>query len=90
MAHACRTANGLKGLLDRYKMHGGLAMHWIWVGPSERQTRPVGGGVLAHYTMCDPKPARKVKTIANTWFTDGVSVHPHNHEYRYDHDFRIR
>jgi hypothetical protein len=77
-----RTAKSLKELLGRYKSNAGLAMHWIWMGPSGQKTRPAGGGVLQHYTMCDPEPAAKIKTIANTWFLDGTAVHPHNHEYR--------
>ena len=79
----CRKAGGLKAVLDDYKQHGGLSVHWIFVGPGGKQTRAPYGGVLRDYTKCVPTPQARVKTIANMWFIAGTSIHPHNHVYRY-------
>jgi len=73
---------GLKALLNDYKEHAGLAVHWVFVGPSGRETRAPTGGVLRDYTLCVREPTERVKTIVNTWFLAGTSVHPHNHAYR--------
>jgi Glycosyltransferase family 92 len=72
----------LKGLLDQYKDEPGLSVNWIAVGPSGRTNRPPRGGVMPYYTQCVPDPDRHIKTIANTWFLDGVALHPHNFHFR--------
>lgn len=78
----CRTADGLKPFLDRYKLKSGLCIHWIMVGPSGHETRPPEGGVLRAYQKCNPVPHPAIKTIVNTWFLSGVTPHPHNFRYR--------
>lgn len=72
----------LKGFLNAYKMEPGLSINWIMVGPSLRKRRPEAGGVLNFYKRCVPVPDRHIKTIANTWFLDGVALHPHNFHFR--------
>jgi hypothetical protein len=72
----------LKSFLDRYKYSPGLAVHWIFVGPSGRKKRPTAGGVLRAYDQCSPKARSIFKTIANAYFISGVSDHPHNFWYR--------
>lgn len=57
-------------------------MHWVWVGPNGRTTRPSSGGVLPFYTLCAAEADRHVKTIANTFFLEGLDVHPHNFRFR--------
>lgn len=85
-AHAADPMEGtepdLKGFLDQYKMESGLVVNWIMVGPSGRKTRPEEGGVLKYYDQCVSKADRHIKTIANTWFLDGVATHPHNFHFR--------
>ena len=68
--------------LDDFKDEPGLSVNWIWVGPSGRETRPEGGGVLRHYDQCAPEPTDRFKTIVNTWWLEGTSQHPHNCVFR--------
>lgn len=68
--------------MDNYKDNAALSVHWIWVGPDGRTTRPDTGGVLPYYTMCSEEADRHVKTIVNTYFLEGVDIHPHNFRYR--------
>jgi hypothetical protein len=75
-------APSLKSFLDKYRHFAGLSVNWVLVGPSGREVRPRRGGVLAAYTMCIPMPDRHVKTIANTYYLEGTSVHPHNFHFR--------
>ena len=75
--------NNLKSVLDDYKTFGGLSVHWIMVGPSGRLTRPQQGGFLRHYTKCMPSPTDTFKTIVNTWFISGMTLHPHNFHFRH-------
>ena len=63
-------------------MEPGLSVNWIAVGPGGRGNRPRSGGVLPYYKQCVPDVDRHVKTIANTWFLDGVALHPHNFHFR--------
>jgi hypothetical protein len=79
----------LKGFFDQFKHAPGLAVNWIAVGPSGRAARPAAGGMLKSYDMCIPKPDGHVKTIANTYFLDGIAMHPHNHHFRYSFEFYI-
>ena len=72
----------VRALLDEYKHTAALAVNWIWVGPSGRKTRPPGGGVLQHYNQCVPDADKHIKSIVNTFYLDGVAVHPHNFHYR--------
>jgi Glycosyl transferase family 2 len=72
----------VRAFLNEYRATAALAVSWVWVGPSGRQKRAAGGGVLRQYTQCVPKPDGHVKSIVNTWFLDGVAVHPHNFHYR--------
>ena len=77
---ACREP--LRDFLDKYKHEAGLAVHWIWVGPNGRATRPESGGVLPYYTLCDEEAAWQVKTIVNTFYLRGLATHPHNFMFR--------
>jgi hypothetical protein len=72
----------LRAFLDRYRHTAAVVMHWIMVGPSGKETRPVGGGVLRHYTQCITRIDERFKTVANTYWIDGVGRHPHNMWYR--------
>ena len=72
----------LKNFLNGFRHHAGLSVSWLMVGPGHRGVRPKEGGVLASYTQCLPEPDRHVKTIANTYYLDGVAVHPHNFHFR--------
>jgi hypothetical protein len=72
----------LHSLLDEYKQYPALSVHWIWVGPNGHARRLATGGVLPYYTMCSASPDRHIKTIVNTYFLEGVTVHPHNFVYR--------
>lgn len=72
----------LKTFLDRYKLEPGLSVNWIKVGPGGLARRPREGGVLKFYKHCVPVPDMHVKTIANTWFLEGVALHPHNFIFR--------
>lgn len=72
----------LKTFLDGYKQHGGVATHWVWVGPNGRATRPMSGGVLPYYGLCADHAESTIKTIVNTFFVESVAVHPHNFHYR--------
>jgi hypothetical protein len=78
---ACRN-DTLQEMLDDYKEYAGLSVHWVIVGPSNRLTRPESGGVLKHYTECSGKGRHIVKTIANTYFLENISTHPHNFQFR--------
>lgn len=84
--HAADPSTGsppdLKGFMDMYKMETGLSINWVVAGPSGIKKRPKEGGVMSHYTQCVSKPDRHVKTIANTWFLEGVANHPHNFHFR--------
>lgn len=73
---------GLADFLDAYKHEVGIAVHWVWVGPSGRRRRPASGGVLPYYTLCSDQPSTHLKTIANMWFIEGMDVHPHNFRFR--------
>ena len=68
--------------LDEFRDAAGLSVNWVWVGPSGRETRPEGGGVLQHYDQCVPEAEMRFKTIANTWFLQGLTEHPHNFVFR--------
>jgi hypothetical protein len=72
----------IRAFLDEYKHTAALAVNWVWVGPSGQRQRPAGGGVIKAYTQCIAQPDKHIKSIVNTWFLDGVSVHPHNFHYR--------
>ena len=78
---ACRRP--LREFLDGYKHEAALSVHWVWVGPNGRATRPAAGGVLPHYTRCSAQAAPQIKTIANLYFLEGLAVHPHNFHYQY-------
>lgn len=69
-------------MLDDYKEYAGLSVHWVHVGPSSHRQRPRSGGVLHHYKHCDSQGDPKLKTIANTYFLENISGHPHNFEFR--------
>lgn len=77
---ACRQT--LKQMLDEFKYFPGLVVNWVIFGPGGRETRPEHGGVLRHYTRCRQQPWATFKTIANTFFTEDVSWHPHNLIYQ--------
>lgn len=64
-------------------MYSALSVHWIWMGPNGHAARPATGGVLPYYTMCSAEADRHVKTIVNTYFLEGLEIHPHNFHYRY-------
>lgn len=66
-------------------MEAGLSVHWIVVGPSGNRFRPEEGGVLQHYDQCIPEPSTLIKTIVNTYYLRGITVHPHNFEYQCVH-----
>lgn len=72
----------LKEILDEFKFYPALLVHWILVGPSNRKTRPERGGVLQHYQRCMKQPRPVVKAIANSFYTESVTWHPHNMVYR--------
>lgn len=74
----------LKRLLDEFRFFPGLAVHWVTVGPGGRDTRPDAGGVLRHYTRCNPTANANIKIIANTYFIDRAVEHPHNVAFRGD------
>lgn len=78
---SCRTET-LAEVLDEYKQFPGLGVHWVMFGPSDRRTRPKGGGVLRHYTRCMKKPHLHVKMIVNTFYVAHIAAHPHNFEFR--------
>jgi hypothetical protein len=71
----------LKEYLDKWRREAALAVHWIWVGPNGRVTRPATGGVLPYYRLCSDEPAWQVKTVVNTYYLQGLATHPHNYEY---------
>lgn len=77
--YMCRA--DLPTFMDSYKKYAALSVHWIWVGPDGHATRPETGGVLPYYTMCSEEADRHIKTIVNTYFLDGVEIHPHNFHY---------
>ena len=79
-------APDLKGFLDDYKHSAGLSVSLIVVGPSNRGRRVREGGVLARYRRCIPDADKHVKTIANSYFLKGMSIHPHNFQFRCGHD----
>ena len=79
---ASSNSPDLKGFLDQYKHSAALAVHWVKVGPSDRETRVKEGGVLQHYTQCIPQADAHFKSIVNTWYLDGVTLHPHNFRFR--------
>jgi hypothetical protein len=72
-------------MLDDYKHYPGLSVHWVFVGPSGMDERPAAGGALRHYKHCSGMGAKHIKTIANTFFLQNVTPHPHNFEFRYGH-----
>jgi hypothetical protein len=78
----------LHDFMDGYKTHPGLSVHWIWVGPDGHVSRPATGGVLPYYTMCSAEADHHIKTIANTYFLDGVDIHPHNFHFMYATDLQ--
>jgi hypothetical protein len=78
----CRDEGGLKDLLDEYKTEAGLSVHWIKVGPSGHELRPPAGGVLSHYDRCIPEADAVVKTIANSYYVQGMTIHAHNFLFR--------
>ena len=57
-------------------------MHMVLMGPSDLDARPESGGVLPFYDQCVKNPTKMVKTITNTYWLSGLSVHPHNFVYR--------
>lgn len=73
-----RRNKTLKGMLDEYKAFPGLALHWIFLGSSGRETRPQAGGVLRHYTHCNTQPHIMIKLIANAYYVRNFVGHPHN------------
>jgi hypothetical protein len=79
---AHRSVDGLKELLNEYKLHAGLSISWVLFGPSGRETRPSEGGVLKDYEKCYVPRQVAIKTIVNSHFLEGVTVHPHNFMYR--------
>ena len=79
--YQCRK--DLTTFMDSYKKYPALSVHWIWVGPDGHAARPATGGVLPYYTMCSAEPDRHVKTIVNTFFLEGMEIHPHNFHYRF-------
>jgi hypothetical protein len=54
------------------------------VGPSGWLKRPRLGGVLTAYKRCIPAPDRHAKTIADSFFLDGIATHPHDFHFRCD------
>lgn len=74
----------LATFMDSYKTYPALSVHWIWVGPDGHAARPATGGVLPYYTLCSAEADRHVKTIVNTYFLEGLEIHPHNFHYRDD------
>jgi hypothetical protein len=72
----------LKEFMNRYRSYAGLSVSWLVVGPGKRGRRARRGGVLTSYTQCIPAADRHVKTIANSYFIDGVAIHPHNFHFR--------
>lgn len=76
----CRGS--LRDFLDDYKHEAALAVHWIWVGPNGRATRPETGGVLPYYVLCGQEADAHVKAIVNSFYLEGVAVHPHNFHYQ--------
>ena len=80
--HWCRTIS-LKSLLDEFKHQAGLGTHWIMFGSNGHQERPVDGGMMKHYTACNPSPHTHFKIIANTFFLERTTHHPHNMLYWY-------
>ena len=77
---ACRNQT-LKQVLDDYRFFPGIGVHWIFMGPNQRLTRPDEGGVLRHYTKCQPVAAVTVKMIANMFFVKSHSG-PRNFVFR--------
>ena len=77
----CRSRS-LASVLDEFKYFPGLGVHWVMFGPSGRESRPEGGGVLRHYTSCYQAPDKWVKTIVNTFYVTGAAIHPHGSEFR--------
>lgn len=69
--------------MSAYKHEAGLSVHWVWVGPNGHTVRPASGGVLPFYTLCAASADKHVKTIANTFFIEGLDVHPHNFRFRF-------
>jgi hypothetical protein len=85
----CRSAS-LQEVLDDYKYFPGLSVHWVMVGPSDRESRPQGGGVLQAYDRCEGSAFHGTKIIANTYYAAHVTGHPHNLEFRYVSSHRPR
>jgi hypothetical protein len=79
---AHRSVDSLKALLSEYKLHAGLSISWVLFGPNGRETRPSEGGVLKDSGKCYIPRTAAFKTIANSCFLEGVTVHPHNFMYR--------
>jgi hypothetical protein len=72
----------LKELLDEFKFFPGLAVHWVFVGPSGHDARPAAGGVLRGYGRCACAADVTVKTIVNSFYAANIARHPHNIEFR--------
>ena len=81
-ACTCRPDQKLPDFLDEYKQYAGLSVHWVVVGPSGQDVRPVAGGVLRNYDHCSGRGSPWIKTIANTFFLTNIAYHPHNFEFR--------
>jgi hypothetical protein len=79
---ALRSVDSLKELLNDYKLHAGLSIGWVMFGPSGRKTRPSKGGALKDYYKCYVPQQGEFKTIANSYFLKGLTIHPHNFVYR--------
>jgi hypothetical protein len=82
----CRKDVTIKKFLDDFKHQPALVMHWVIVGPSHQEHRPVEGGVLRAYRECSTKPSPVVKSIVNTFFLANMAANPHTFEYRFDFD----
>jgi hypothetical protein len=80
--NAHRSVDSLKELLNDYKLHAGLSISWVMFGPSGRETRPSKGGVLKDYDKCYLPQLGQFKTIANSYFLEGLTIHPHNFVFR--------
>lgn len=81
LAEHCRDVH-LKELLDDYKFFAGLAVHWVFVGPSGRRSRPAAGGVLRSYRHCSGVADAAIKTIANSFYVANIARHPHSVEFQ--------
>ena len=74
-------------MLKEFENEAGLAVHWMMMGANGRLNRPIEGGMLRHYTECNPVPEPSTKIIANLYHMKGLSINPHTVRFWYAQGF---